>query len=87
MASEEFKHESMQDQESVVKYLQTLADGFQRGSIEFHDGTQQLELRPHGLLELRIRARQKGDRSKLVLKLVWKNDHKKNDSGSLSISI
>ena len=49
---DDFKHESLQDTESVARYLQALIEGFEKGRLEFTSDDQTLALEPQGLLDL-----------------------------------
>ena len=40
----EFKHESIQDRKSIVKYLKTLWEGIDNGRIAFHSEDDEIEL-------------------------------------------
>ena len=74
MADDEFKHDSVQDRESIARYLRALLDGFEKGHISLGAEGQTLELTPQGLLEFEVRAKRKGGRSKVALKFTWRED-------------
>lgn len=86
MPSYEFKHESLQDPQSIAKYLRALIEGLESGELSFSDDKEKLKLQPQGLLELELRARRKGGRGKLQLKLAWRESSRNNDTGPLSLS-
>jgi len=71
---DEFEYESLQDKESVIKYLDALKDGFVQGKIILGSSDKKIILEPAELLNLEVRARKKGNRIKLSLKCWWKND-------------
>jgi len=49
MASDkEFQHESVQDRDTIIKYLTTFSEGFQKGEIEFRAGTDEIVIKPEG---------------------------------------
>lgn len=81
---EEFKHESVQDAASVVRYLRALVDGFENGRLEFGADGRTIELRPQGLLDLEIRAKRKSGRVKVGLKFSWREDKEKDGAGGAS---
>ncbi|MBD3373178.1 MAG: amphi-Trp domain-containing protein [Candidatus Coatesbacteria bacterium] len=68
---EEFTHESLQDVESVVKYLKAICDGFENGLMIFGKTTDQVMLQPQGLLKLNLEVKRKKNRSKLTVKVTW----------------
>lgn len=68
----DFHHESMEDRESIIKYLQTLSDGFRQGRIEFRSGQDNIVLEPAGLIQVEIKVKNQNRKSKLSAKFVWK---------------
>jgi amphi-Trp domain-containing protein len=72
MALEKFKYESVQDRETIGKYLQALTDGFKNGSITFAKGDESVEFHPEGMIGLVVKAEPKGSSRKLTIKLGWK---------------
>ena len=80
----EFQHESIEDTESIIRYLDTLADGFRRQRLEFRAEREQIILKPHGLIQLEIKAKNRNKKSKLSLKFTWKDPSgEKSYSGSI----
>jgi len=70
-SDDRFKHESLQDQESIVRYLQALCDGFQSGALLFASDNQRLVLKPQGLVALEVEAKKKNNEIKLGIKIRW----------------
>ena len=85
MASDDFKHESLQDLKSIGQYLKALTEGLESGRVELADDTGQLVLHPAGLLNLELRAKRRGDRAKLQLKLTWTEEESKPRVDSLRV--
>jgi amphi-Trp domain-containing protein len=75
MASEdrEFAHESLQDRETIVKYLGAIAEGLEKGRLLLATNGEQFALDTPGLLRFDVQAKQKRDRAQLTLRLSWKN--------------
>jgi len=72
-SSNEFKHESLQDNQSIVKYLEAIKDGFENGKLTLANGdSREMVLEPAGLLNLELKARSKDGRYKLSFKISWK---------------
>lgn len=69
-----FKYESLQDCESIQKYLALLNEGFASGKLRLSVRDSELVLEPHGLIEFSLEAKKKGDRRKLTLKFNWKDE-------------
>lgn len=87
MASDrEFRHESIQDTDSVMKYLITFSEGFQKGEIEFRSGTDEIVVRPTGLIQMEIKAKTRDRKSKLSIKFSWKEAPVIHDNSKLQIS-
>jgi len=70
----EFKHESLQDSESIVKYLQAIGEGFTNGHLRLANGDSPIVLEPSGMLKFDVRAKRKDGRMKLVLKITWSEE-------------
>lgn len=71
---EAFEHESIQDSQTIKKYFQALIDGFENKRIVFTSSARQIVLNPGELIELEIKAKKKGDKNKVSLKMSWKDD-------------
>lgn len=82
---DEFRHESVQDRRSIVKYLQALTAGLEAGRIELGTAEHMLELEPDGLLELEIHAKRKAGRVKFGIKLYWREDDDETNGDPLEI--
>jgi len=70
-ADDEFKHESIQDTELIIKYLDALTEGFKNGKLVFGTKLKKFILEPNGLLRLGINAKRKGKKVKISLKASW----------------
>lgn len=66
-----FKHESLQDGDSIVQYINALSEGFKNGALLFCSDNQRLVLKPQGLVGLHVEAKKKGNEIKLSLKFRW----------------
>jgi len=84
-ADDHFRHESVQDRHSIVKYLQALTAGIEQGRIELGTSEHMLALEPGGMLELQVRAKRKGGRVKLAIKLHWREDDDEHAGETLEI--
>lgn len=85
MASDEFKHESLQDLKSIGQYLKALTEGIESGRVELSDDNGQLVLHPFGLLNLELRAKRRGHQAKLQLKLTWTEEKARPKADSLRV--
>ena len=78
----DFEHESIEDRESIIKYLQTLSDGFRKGQIEFRSGQESIILEPSGLIQIEIKVKNNNRKSKMTIKFFWKDQPRlKKDRG------
>jgi amphi-Trp domain-containing protein len=71
-AQKDFQHESIEDRESIIKYLGTLSDGFRKGRVEFRSGQSSMILEPTGLIQIEIKVKHHSRKSKLSVKFVWR---------------
>jgi amphi-Trp domain-containing protein len=71
-SKDEFRHESLQDQKSIVKYLTAIANGIESGKLTVGDDDQQFVIFPQGLLKLEFKAKRKDDKVKLEFEVSWK---------------
>ena len=67
-----FEYDSIQDVQSIRKFLQTLNKGFENGKIVLSSDKDEVVLRPQNLLKFAIKAKKKGNKCKLSLKMSWK---------------
>jgi amphi-Trp domain-containing protein len=70
---QEFTHESLQDRESILRYLEALGEGFEQGKLKLTSGGQDFVLEAPALVKLDVRAKQKRSRVEVVVKISWKH--------------
>ncbi|MBN1150209.1 amphi-Trp domain-containing protein [candidate division WOR-3 bacterium] len=70
----DFKYESLLDNESIIKHLATLTEGFKKGELVFKRGKEEILLKPEGLINLEIKSKVKDGKSKLTVKFSWKKN-------------
>jgi len=81
MAEGFFKHDSLQDRESIRQYLDVLQKAFASGTLRLRMGEESLEMEPGEMIEFTLEAKKKGDRRKLSLKFSWKDEDKDAGGG------
>jgi amphi-Trp domain-containing protein len=69
----EFEHESLQNQRTIVAYLEALKQGFASGKLSFRDPEGEIDLKPHGLVRFTVHADHKRDHARLTLRFDWRN--------------
>ena len=80
-----FKYESLQDRETITRYLEALREGFENGHLRLAWKDSVLELEPEGLIRLDVEAKQKDDQMKLNIKMSWKSPKALESREPLSI--
>jgi amphi-Trp domain-containing protein len=82
---DDFRHESVQDRQSIVKYLQAITAGIEQGQLELGTNEHSLTLEPSGMLELLVRAKRKRGRVRLGIELYWREDVEEAGAETLEI--
>lgn len=72
-----FRHESLQDQQSILKILAAVTAGLEKGKLVLSDAEDEIVLNPQGLLQLKLSAAQDGNRYSFSLKLSWQTENEK----------
>ncbi len=70
---QEFAHESVQDTDSVIAYLEAVIAGLRDRKLVLRSEDRILQLVPHGLMNLEVKAKRSGIRNKIALKMTWKD--------------
>ena len=84
---ERFKHESIEDSETIVNYLNALREGFENGALLFCSDDRRLVLKPHGLINLDVETKRKGHEVKLNLKFKWVEESVTEEAGRSPLHI
>ncbi len=71
---EEFTFQSLQDPESIVKYLDALSQGLSSGRLYLGTKKKKMILEPSRLLTLDVKAKRKERKVKLEIKISWSVD-------------
>ena len=69
-----FRHESLQDRDSIQEILKSISKGFAKGRISFSDEDDEIVMEPKGLLHLRLKAGQEDDRHQLSIRISWQRE-------------
>ena len=84
---DKFEFESVQDCQTIQKYLQALKEGFAQGRIVLNSEGSEICMHPGGYMKFEVSVKKKGMDNKLGIKVSWKD---KNDespaSGTISIT-
>jgi len=71
MSDEKFRHESLQDKESIGKYLNALSDGFLNGKLRFSWKDKQLLLEPQSMIKFDLETKKKDGGVTMILRFRW----------------
>ncbi len=72
----QFSLESLQDCDTICRYLEEIKEGFKKGDINFNHQGSSLQLKPHGLIKFEISAGHQDGEVKVNLNFRWREDHK-----------
>lgn len=76
-----FRHESLQDRDSIQAILKAITQGIAKGKLTLSDEEGEMVLNPDGLLQLKVTATQDTDRHRLNLRITWQAEESKLKSG------
>jgi amphi-Trp domain-containing protein len=80
-----FRHESLQDSKTIKDILKSLTDGLASGKLSFSDADDSIELRPKGLMNLKITASQEDNLNKVNIRITWQSEIKDKENKSLKV--
>jgi len=80
-----FRHESLQDSKTIKDILKSLTDGLASGRLSFSDADDSIELRPKGLMNLKITASQEDSLNKVNIRITWQSEDKDKENKSLKV--
>lgn len=79
MSEEKFVFDSLQDGETIKDFLASITDGFGKGKITLSTNGDAIELYPCGLLNFTVKAKKKGNETRLSVKVSWKDSSAPKD--------
>jgi len=72
-----FRHESLQNRDSIQAILQALTEGIAKGKVSFSDDDDSISMAPDGLLNLKLNVSQEDSRNRINLRITWEDKKKK----------
>jgi amphi-Trp domain-containing protein len=72
-----FRHESLQDRDSIQSILKALTEGIAEGKVTFSDDDDHISMKPDGLLNLKLTVSQEDNRNRINLRITWEDREKK----------
>ena len=71
-SSESFNYESIQDNETIRDFIQSLLDGLENRKVVLSSNGDEIALHPSNMLKFAVKAKRKGHSGKISLKISWK---------------
>ena len=71
-----FRHESLQDAKTIKGVLKAVTDGMANGKLSFSDADDSIELKPEGLMKLKITAVQEDSMNRVNIRITWQSEEK-----------
>ena len=81
-----FRHESLQDRESIKELLKAVTRGIGKGKVRFSDDNGEIVMEPEGLLNLKISASQEEGRHRISIRIRWQEEETDSGGGKLAVS-
>jgi amphi-Trp domain-containing protein len=72
-----FRHESLQNRDSIQAILNALTEGIAKGKVTFSDDDDNISMTPDGLLNLKLTVSQEENRNRINLRITWEDRKKK----------
>lgn len=80
-----FRHESLQDRDSIAALLEAVTAGIARGEVVLEDDEGTLSMQPSGLLHLKITGSVEDERSRLTIRIGWQGEHELPANNSIKV--
>jgi amphi-Trp domain-containing protein len=71
-----FRHESLQNRDSIQAILKALTEGIAKGKVSFSDDDDSISMSPDGLLNLKLIVSQEENRNRINLRITWEDQKK-----------
>ena len=82
-----FRHESLQDAETIQNLLKSLSKGLARGKLSFSDEDGEIVMHPEGLLNLKLTASEDEGRHRVNIRITWQAEEKATQKKPLTVDI
>jgi amphi-Trp domain-containing protein len=73
-----FRHESLQNRDSIRAILNALTEGIAKGKVTFSDDDDSINMTPDGLLNLKLIVSQEENRNRINLRITWEDQKEKS---------
>ena len=83
---QQFRHDSLQDTETIQQLLKAITRGIARGKLSFSDEDGEIVMQPQGLIDVKLTASKEDGRNRMTLRLTWQDvAPKKKSKKSLKV--
>lgn len=82
-----FRHQSLQDSETIAEILSSLQRGLSNGTLKFSDEKNEITLKPSGLLNLTVKASSDSGFNVLDVRVSWSSNKPNKLKKELKISV
>lgn len=73
----DFRHESIQDNDSIKTILEAITAGIEKKEITFSDEEDTIVMHPQGMLNLKVSASQDGNDNRISIRIKWQTESNK----------
>ena len=80
-----FRHESLQDADTIQDLLKALAKGIAKGRLTFSDEDGEIVMRPEGLLNLKVTATDDEGRHRVNIRVTWQAENEVKQKTPLQV--
>ncbi|MER2491012.1 amphi-Trp domain-containing protein [Catenovulum sediminis] len=80
-----FHYASLHDTNSLIEILESITEGLKTGTLEFSDEESKIQLKPEGLMQLKLSASKDNNKNKFNLKVSWQQPTDLTTKGPLKI--
>ncbi len=83
--TQRFRHESLQDTETIQQLLKALTKGVGRRKLTFSDEDGEIVMQPDGLLNLKLTALKEDGRNRVTVRITWQDAEQKKNKKTLAV--
>ncbi len=69
-----FRHESLQDRDSIQALLKAITKGIAKGKVTLSDEDGDIALQPQGLLRFKLTAESDDNRHRIAIRISWQSE-------------
>ncbi|MBD2857485.1 amphi-Trp domain-containing protein [Spongiibacter sp. KMU-158] len=81
-----FRHESIQDTQSIKDIFEAICKGLGDGSLSFSDEDGSIVMKPKGLLNLKLTASEEDARRRVDIRISWEEESGANRKKQLKVN-